>query len=161
MESKDQYPETREQEDGACAQYQEWISGYLDGELDKSRERLLEKHILVCPECRRDYEVLKRLVVGTDILFSRQEPPEEAWDTFLDGVYNRLERKTGWYLLIIGAVLLTLFGAHQFITQHWSSALVKILLATPAVGLAILFISVWRQRWQAAKTDRYSKEIYR
>lgn len=48
-----------------------------------------------------------------------------------------------------------------FVTLPWASAPVKLLLALPAVGLAILFVSVLRERLAAIKHDRYSREVQR
>ncbi len=104
---------------------------------------------------------MKRLVVGTAAALAPDDPPEEVWDTFLDRVYNRLERKTGWVVFVVGALALTVFGIVLFVTQPWASALTKLLLAVPVVGLAILFVSVLRQRLEVAKTDRYTKEVIR
>lgn len=144
-----------------CAVYQEWISGYLDGELDAESRRELESHILGCAVCRREYESMKRLVIGTSAAFAIEDPPGEVWDTFLDGVYNRLERKTGWVILLSGTAVLLLYAIFLFFTEPWGSMISKILVAAPVVGLIMLFISVLRQRLRTAKTDRYSKEVYR
>jgi len=144
-----------------CEEYQVLISGYLDGELDKDGERRLEAHIQQCSVCRREYSAMKRLVIGTAAAFFVDPPPEEVWDTFLDRVYNRLERKFGWVVFILGAVALTVFGLILFITEPWGSALIKLLIAAPVIGLVILFISVLRQRLSVAKTDRYSRDVQR
>ncbi len=103
---------------------------------------------------------MKTLVAATDEL-GIEPPPEEVWDTFLEGVYNRAERQTGWFVFIVGAVALAAFGVYLFVVEPWASAALKLLIATPIVGLLIVFISVLRQRLFVAKTDRYSREIKR
>ena len=91
---------------GPCEEYEILITGYLDGELDRDSQDKLEAHMQACSVCKREYESMKGLVVGTDAIFSVEEPPEEVWDTFLDEVYNRTERQTGWLFLIVGAIAL-------------------------------------------------------
>ncbi len=39
-----------------------------------------------------------------------KKPPEEAWQLYWASVYNRLERRVGWILLSIGAIILGFYG---------------------------------------------------
>ncbi len=137
------------------------ISGYLDGELDVDARRRLEALLARDPVFRREFDAMKTLVVGTTEALRLDDPPEEVWDTFLDGVYNRLERKTGWVVFIAGLVALVLYGIYAFIVYDWGPALVKLGIAAGVMGLVLLFISVLRQRLEVAKTDRYSREVQR
>lgn len=137
------------------------ISGYLDNELEPEVRAELEAHLKGCPKCQRELDTMRRLCWGTSAAFAGDEPPQETWDEFLDNVYNRLERKTGWVVFVFGALCLTLFGTYVFVMEPWTSALVKVLVATPIAGLAILFVSVLRQRLEHLKTDRYTREIHR
>jgi len=141
--------------------YRVMISGYLDGELDPEERGDLEAHLSVCPLCQRELDEMRRIFWGTTSAFAAQEVPDATWDDFLDNVYNRLERGTGWAVFLIGAVCLVLFGIYVFIREPWTNALVKVLFATPVAGLAILFISVLRQRLENVRTDRYTKEVHR
>jgi anti-sigma factor RsiW len=38
------------------------MSDYLDGELDLSRRRRMQRHVKECPECRRLLTMLRRMV---------------------------------------------------------------------------------------------------
>ncbi len=145
----------------SCNDIQMLISGYLDGELEPEEERRIEAHIQSCSACQQEYQLMKRLVVGTTAACAIEEPPEEVWDTFLDSVYNRLERKTGWLLVIVGSIGLVLLGLVLYITLPWASPLTKVLVMLPGIGLFMLFLSVLRQRLRIAKTDRYSREVIR
>jgi len=145
----------------ACESYQVLMSGRLDGELSAEEQRRLEAHVQTCPGCQREYAMLQRLVAGTALALAPEKPAPEVWDDFLDNVYNRLERKTGWTVLVAGLIALLLYGSVLYIVDPWMSTLTKILVGVPALGLALLFISVLRQQWRAAKKDRYSKEVYR
>lgn len=141
--------------------YKVLISGYLDGELEPGQRSELEAHLAACPACQREMDVMQRLFWGTGSAFSATEVPDERWDDFLENVYNRLERKTGWAVFLFGACCLTLFGIYVFVMEPWTSALIKVLLAVPVAGLAIIFVSVLRQRLETMKTDRYTKEVHR
>ena len=141
--------------------YRVLISGMIDGELDKEQAADLDAHLDDCFDCQRELDSLRRLFTGTGEAFGGDTPPEEAWDTFLDNVYNRIERQTGWVLLLAGLVALALFGTYQFVAEPWGSALIKTLVATPVIGFIVLFISVLRQRLEELKTDRYTKEVHR
>lgn len=141
--------------------YRVLISGMLDGELDAEQQAELDEHLLGCRACQQELDTLRTLFVGTTDAFGGAVVPRETWDHFLDDVYNRLERRTGWAFLIVGILFLTAFGTYTFLMEPWGSALVKTLVATPVIGLLVLFISVLRQRLESAKTDRYSKEVHR
>lgn len=142
-----------------CERYQVMISGYLDGELSPEDRSDLEQHLEGCLVCRREFDTMQRLAVGTTAMFAREAPPEDLWDGFVNGVYNRLERQSGWLVLIVGALLLSAYGAYHFLTDDWANALIKALIAAPVIGFVILFVSVLRQRLRAARTDRYSREV--
>lgn len=143
------------------AEFEVLLSGYLDGELDKEQRARFEALLEERPSRREEVESMRQLFVGTSAFFSEARPPEEAWDTFLDDVYNRSERRLGWIVLVLGLIALTLFGLYHFITEPWGSALLKTLVATPVAGMAIVFISVLRNRLHTLKTDRYSREVHR
>ena len=64
-------------------------------------------------------------------------------------------------VFVVGAVALAAFGLYCFVTEPWGSALLKVLVATPVVGLAVVFVSILRERLFVAQTDRYSKEVER
>jgi len=134
------------------------ISGYLDGELTPEERDRVDKLREEDPAFREEFERMKRIVAATSEL-RIEEPPEEVWDTFLDGVYNRIERQTGWIIFLVGVIALTVWGIYWFWVADWGSALVKVLVAAPVIGLAVLFISVLRQRLFVARSDRYSREI--
>ena len=145
----------------ACEEYHILISGCLDGELDESARLKLEEHTQGCAPCRRELDAMKCLVVGTSAALAFEEPPEEIWESFLDSVYNRLERRTGWILLVLGLVSLAAYGVVLYWLLPWAPGPTKVFLALPAGGLLVLFVSVLRQRLRVAKTDRYSREIFK
>ena len=137
------------------------LSGLLDGELTPEQRTRLEAQIAASPALQREYENLQRLSVGTTRALAAPTPPPERWDHFLDDVYNRIERRTGWGILVVGAAALVVYGIVLFVREPWAGALVKLLVATPVVGLGVLFLSVLRERIVARRHDRYSREVHR
>lgn len=66
----------------------EHLSGYIDDELgDRERERV-EKHIGMCPQCRRVLATLRRTLAGLGSLMSPPPPPGLA-----DSVIGRLNEQ--------------------------------------------------------------------
>ena len=136
------------------------MSGYLDNQLTDDERLRLNAYLAESPEAQRELNRMQNLLAAASSLAVRQ-PPDDVWDTFLDNVYNRVERRTGWIVFTFGALILAAFGLYHFVMDPWTSALGKTLVATPAVGLGIVFISVLRQRIFVAKTDRYSRDVKR
>ena len=147
--------------DKTLEEHEALISGYIDGELDADEQARLEALCASSPTFKRELDSMQQLAIGTDALFHFEDPPDEVWDNFLDNVYNRAERKTGWIVVIIGVLLLTAYGIYLFVVEPWGSALEKMLIAIPSVGLVVLFISVLRNRMETIKTDRYTREVHR
>ncbi|MBI1320836.1 MAG: hypothetical protein GC168_18075 [Candidatus Hydrogenedens sp.] len=136
-------------------------SGFIDGELDDTQRRRLEALLAEAPSRQHELDALRRIASGTTALLRPDEPPDADFDTFLDDVYNRMERSTGWWILVLGAVALGVYGVFAFVTEPWGPAFLKVLVATPVAGLGILFLSVLRNRLHTLKTDRYEREVHR
>lgn len=145
----------------SCEQYQPLISGLLDGELGGEDRSRVEAHLIDCDACNREWAMMRRLAVGTSAAFAAPSVPDEVWDGFAEGVYARMERRAGWLLLLAGAIALAAYGAFFFFTEPWTGAMAKVLIAAPVAGLFVLFVSVLRQRLRRARTDRYSREVFR
>jgi hypothetical protein len=143
-----------------CDEMQALVSGYVDDELTAEERKRLESHLERCAECRRELDQLRLVARATSNLHIKT-PPEEVWDHFLDDVYNRLERRVGWFAFWVGATALLLFGLYHYIVDPWASPMNKALIGLPLAGLFVLFVSVLRQRMFIAKTDRYSREVRR
>jgi predicted anti-sigma-YlaC factor YlaD len=96
-----------------------WLGAYHDGELQGSRLRQVEAHLVHCPVCRAELEELRAL---TALL--QQSPAVEVWtspERFAAQVGLRLPRRpaqptrqrileTGWRLMPVG-----LLGAWAFV----------------------------------------------
>ena len=44
-----------------------------------------------------------------------KNPPKDAWRLYWASVYNRLERRIGWILLSIGAMIILFFGGYKMV----------------------------------------------
>ena len=143
-----------------CDEVKQLLSGYLDGELDEKSRRLVEQHIAACPNCRTELDKLKRLLEVTNEM-KFKEPAEEVWDNYWSNIYNRLERTTGWLIFVLGGVALAAWAVYEFVTDPTIEAVKKILIGAPMIGLAVLLISVIRERAHKSKSDKYSKEVKR
>ncbi len=136
------------------------MSAYLDDELDDAERQRVERHIAACDACRAEFDAMEDVVQRASAM-TVAEPPDEVWDRFLDNVYNRLERRVGWTIFILGCVAVLAFGSYHYIVDPWAPATVKTLVATPTVGVAVLFVSVLRQRLSVLRSDRYSRDVKR
>jgi predicted anti-sigma-YlaC factor YlaD len=143
-----------------CERIQPMLSGYLDDELDDNERSQLEGHLATCTECKSELESMTELLVVSGTM-EIDMPPDEVWDDFSEKVYNRLERRTGWMLLIIGTVALSLLGLYYLVLTDWASPSIKLPVEIGLAGILVLFVSVLRQRLFVRKSDRYSRDVRR
>jgi anti-sigma factor RsiW len=138
------------------------VSGYLDGELADEEMRGFERDVAADPGLALELERMRamREVMSTMKL---KEFPDQVWDAYVAGTYNRAERRFGWLLFTIGAVILTAGGLYALVVylieepvEWWVLAGLGALI----LGLAVLFVSVLRERLFVLKRDPY-KEVER
>lgn len=146
-----------------CHDYKDLMMGYLDNELTDEARRRFEDHVAGCPECAGELEEFKRLKTITDEV-TLVEPEDRIWQDYWNGIYNRIERSVGWMIFSIAAILLTIYGGFRAIEAIIKDPNVEVLfkagLLALLVGLAILFVSVLRERIYFWKKDRY-KDVRR
>ncbi|MEM8885014.1 MAG: zf-HC2 domain-containing protein [Planctomycetota bacterium] len=136
------------------------LMGYVDGELDEADRRRVEEALENDPSLQRELEEMRRLNDLTASLGIDDKSDQEL-KAFWGSVYNRMERRIGWMLLLAGVLGLTALGLFLFLESdatHWS---VKVLTAVMGLGALVLLWSVWRERMLLLPHDRYSKEIHR
>ena len=85
------------------------IASYHEGMLDDSQKEQVEEHIRTCPECRQEFEEMKKFeeVMGK---MAFKKPSKETWEGYWSAVYNRLERGIGWISISIGAMIAIIVG---------------------------------------------------
>jgi ferric-dicitrate binding protein FerR (iron transport regulator) len=134
------------------------LMGYADGELGPEDRARVEEALAKDPELRKELAEMKRLkeaTLGVDALTDADI--EAFWGT----VYNRLERRAGWILLLSGTAGVVGAGCYLFFTHEWAHWSVKLAGASGLVGTLVLVWSVWRERRRAMVHDRYAREVQR
>ena len=148
----------------SCDEFRSMISAYADGELTPEQRERLEGHLSACDACKRELAEVRALKKELDMI-KFTEPTDEQLERYWSGVYNRLERGAGWVLFSIGAIVLLCYGGFKLVEQvvrdpaiaWWVKGGVLALV----FGLAILFVSLLRERLAVRKVDRYSREVKR
>ncbi len=146
-----------------CHNYKDLMMGYLDNELTDEQRRQFEEHLDGCSECTDELKEFRKLKAITDEV-TLVEPEDRIWQDYWDGVYNRIERSIGWIVFSVAAILLTIYGGFKLIEDIIKDATVAMLLKVGLLaliaGLAILFVSVLRERLYFRQRDRY-KDVRR
>ncbi|MBN2566233.1 MAG: zf-HC2 domain-containing protein [Candidatus Eisenbacteria bacterium] len=142
-----------------CGRFRELMMASLDREICAEDRAALESHLAECPDCRREFEELKKVSELVDEI-ELPKPSEEDMMKYWPSVYAKIERGAGWSLLVIGAVIWLGYGVYLFITDPTVGSLTKFLVALPIVGVLMLLLSVIRERVVVGRTERY-KEVER
>jgi len=141
-----------------CHDYKDLLMGYLDNELSDEQKNRFEEHLAGCPECAGELKEFRKLKAITDEV-TLVEPEDRIWQDYWTGIYNRIERSIGWLIFSISAILLAIYGGFKLIENIITDAtvgmLLKLGLLALIVGLAILFVSVLRERIYFWSKDRY------
>jgi hypothetical protein len=146
-----------------CRQYKDLMMGYLDDELDEEQKRTFEQHIELCKDCAIELEQFKKLKKVTDsVKFA--EPEDIVWEKYWSGIYNRFERGIGWILMSIAGIALIIYGGfkvvEELVKDPTVSVILKVVVLAFVAGLAVLFVSIVRERLYFWKKDRY-KDVRR
>ena len=141
-----------------CQDHHDLMMGYLDDELSPDQRKTFELHVQGCPECRTELAEFQNLKKLTESI-QWTEPEDRIWQRYWDGVYNRIERGIGWILFSIGGMILCIYGGFKLIEnvirEPGTSLVVKAALVALMIGLAILFVSILRERLFIRSRDRY------
>ena len=141
-----------------CHDYKDIMMGYLDNELSNEQRRQFEEHLTGCSECKAELKEFRKLKAITDEV-TLVEPEDKIWQDYWSGVYNRIERSVGWIVFSVAAILLAIYGGFKLIediiTDSSVGVLLKVGLLVLIAGLAILLVSVSRERLHFWQKDRY------
>jgi predicted anti-sigma-YlaC factor YlaD len=142
----------------ACQEYRDFMMAYLDNELDETDRQRFQDHLQTCPVCSREFEEFGRLKTMTDGM-ALAEPEDRIWEDYWNQVYNRTERNVGWILFSLAAIGLLIYGGihciENLIASSQVAIVLKCMLLVLVAGLAILFVSVLRERLFFWRRDRY------
>lgn len=94
----------------------------------------------------------------TDLLRERIQY-DAALDSYWGGVYNRLEQKIGWVLIIAGTCILSGFGLTQLLLESDVPLWMRIGVGSLAAGTLVMLVSVIRWRLVTGKKDKYTEVI--
>jgi len=140
--------------------YKPLLMGYLDGELTEIEILRVEQHLGECAECTSELEGFRRLKEVTHNM-RVVIPDEKYWDEYWSHIYNRLERKVGWILISLGAILLASYGLYYLVSrlllQGDIPILIRVGIVALVVGFCTLVISVLRERIFLSKSDKYER----
>lgn len=146
-----------------CHEWKDLMMGYLDDELSVEQKHRFEEHLSGCPECSDQLKQFKQLKAITDEV-TLVEPEDKIWQDYWGGIYNRIERGLGWILMSIAGIVLIIYcgfrAIEEIIKDPTVECIVKVGLLALLAGLAILLVSVIRERIYFWKKDRY-KDIRR
>ncbi len=146
-----------------CHDYKDLMMGYLDNELSDEQRGQFEEHLDGCSECKDELKEFRKLKAITDEV-TLVEPEDRIWQDYWNGIYNRIERSIGWIVFSVAAILLIIYGGFKLIEELIKDATIGMLLKAGLlaliVGLAILFVSVLRERIYFWQRDRY-KDVRR
>jgi predicted anti-sigma-YlaC factor YlaD len=139
----------------------ELISSYHDDVLSADQRNLVEEHIKQCDSCRRELEEMGKFEEVMDKM-ELKKLPKEVWQVYWSSVYNRLERRFGWILLSIGAIILLFYGGYKaiegIIQDPNIPLILKIGILGILAGLVVLLVSIGRERIFVRQRERY-KEV--
>jgi len=142
---------------------QERVSGYLDGELASEERRLLERDLAQDPELAVELERMRALREVTSSM-KLKGFPDQVWDSYVAGTYNRMERRIGWLFFSLGAMVLLAGGLYELAVSLLRDSVdpwwIRSAVGALVIGLAVLFVSVLRDRLFILKRDPY-KEVQR
>ena len=140
-----------------------YVSAYLDDELEPVERCAFEEELARDPRLReevKEMQNMKGLMSGMRL----RELPDGAWDDYRRRTYNRLERRVGWILLSIGAMVLIGYGLYELVVFLVSDGdlawWIRTAIGAACVGLAVLLVSVIRERIFVWKRDPY-REVER
>jgi hypothetical protein len=143
--------------------FERLMTAALDGELSAGEQRELDDMLAGDESLQKEFLSYKQIKEVTSVM-KFKAPLNEVWDHYWLDVYNRIERGLGWLLFTIGAVILLTYSGFKLIENiiHDSglALFARIGLLALIAGLAVLLVSVVREKWFAWKNDPY-KEILR
>ncbi len=132
----------------------ELLSGFVDGELTQQQRQRVTLHCEQCDECRENLTSLRtlRARVGDAHL---SEVGEDKWRETMDDKTVQVSRSIGWLLFVSGLLVIAGIGLFGFIFSSEISIVMKLIMSVIYGGLAMLLLSVLRQRLIERKTDKY------
>ena len=86
-----------------------------------------------------------------------KDQTDQFWENYRKSLYRRLERKTAWIFIIVGAVMLVTYEVYRAASSFGRITFEKAALVILGVGAMLLLVSVVRERLHQYRGDKYSK----
>jgi uncharacterized protein YbjQ (UPF0145 family) len=99
-----------------CNRFQSEGMKLLDGEMTPEEKKAYEAHVKGCEDCSGELRDIGRIVEFSNEI-ELKEPDEEYWTSYWDDIFRRLERGTGFVMLIAGLLGVTLLGLYKAVTS--------------------------------------------
>ena len=143
--------------------FHELLVKAVDDALNAQEQREFEQLIVQNPEFQQEVREHKKLREVIKMM-KVKEPPREVWDSYWQGVYNRIERGIGWILLSIGSMILLTYGGYKMVESLIAdpnlAGILKAAILLVIAGTVVLLVSVVREKLFMRKSDPY-KEVQR
>ena len=144
----------------ACNHSEIDVMRYIDGEMSSEERETFKKHLETCDRCKNLLNEMSSLKEVTDSM-KIADLPEAVWEKYWSDIYNRIERSVAWFLFILGSLILTGYSVYNMIRDPSLRNLMGLGVLLVVLGLAILFLSVLREKIAVNKADRYISEVKR
>lgn len=137
-----------------CRDASTLISAYLDGELTQADAQRMRIHIEDCSNCSKTCGELRTLKEKMGQL-SYPDSDAEMIKLLEEEPVSQLGQWSGWLLVLIPLLVLMAFAAYQSLSEPGTPIIVRLLFGAFQLGMAILFLTVLRQRLLSYKNDKY------
>lgn len=140
-----------------CEEYKSLMMGLMDDELTEEEAVRVNNHLIRCESCREEYEQLKQTsgkIEGVGLKAPDEDIVNKAWKS----PYSKLTKNFGILLVIAGWLIMMIYGAYEFIVTKEAESIPKYAFVIILIGIAILFITVLRDRIRSYRNDPY-KEV--
>ena len=138
---------------------EELICKVVDGCATAAEEEALRAMSRNDPEVREEWEQQEKAATAIRSV-GLPELQDEVAEAFARGVYNRIECRVGWVLIVAGLAALTGFILYEILTEPEVNSVFRVGLAAVLIGFVLLVSGVWRCRRRLARSDPY-KEVLR
>lgn len=133
------------------------MMGMMDGELTEDESIRMNNHLIRCSSCREELEQIKVTSSKLDNI-NIKEPEKGIVDKSWKSPYSKLTKNFGILLVIAGWLIMMMYGAYEFIVTKDAESIPKYAFVIILVGIAILFLTVLRDRIRSYRNDPY-KEV--
>lgn len=144
--------------------FEQLMMAAIDGEFKRSEQEEFESLLRKYPSYQTEWEEYKKLKEAT-MQLQFKSAPDEVWDRYWTGIYNRIERGVAWLFISIGAAILLTYGGFKAVESLIADPNLELIMKVGIIavigGFAVLFVSLVRERLFTRKTDRYAKEVQR